>query len=292
MAASTLTPQALLARLAALTSRKSGLDASLMLVQYSSPLVVALLLALARLRARAAKIPLGVQTAQAAQSSASAIGARTAVRVMPGAGVRRVAEGWAKVGGGIGEARVVMRAFQLLPYLQWLLSLHPHPLASLLRLVTAPHKVNLESPKTLPTLQALSLLAYAPLEHFAWLGSKGVITVSPTTLARASTWSCRFWAAYVFITIHQLRGTYVGLVRERRALARREDEKDEGAKADGRALAGKWMTWATDCVTNAAYLPLTLHWSTPSGLWTNPLITASLGTAAALSQLSAEWRKE
>lgn len=52
----------------------------------------------------------------------------------------------------------------------------------------------LGSQKTLPTLQALAILFYYPLEHVSWLGSKGVLPISPLALSKAAIWSVRFWA--------------------------------------------------------------------------------------------------
>lgn len=82
----------------------------------------------------------------------------------------------------------------LLPMIQWLLALHPHPLQALKSLLTFNTSVSLSSPKTLPTLQVLSLLCYYPLEHIAWLASKGVVRISPQATGKAALWSVRFWA--------------------------------------------------------------------------------------------------
>lgn len=70
-----------LARLSALTSTLSGLDGAIMLAQYSSPLVIALLLRLAKYRSDGGK------------------------------GLRGVAMGLAKGAAGMSEARTIMRAF-------------------------------------------------------------------------------------------------------------------------------------------------------------------------------------
>jgi hypothetical protein len=74
-----------------MTGTLPGLDATLMVAQYTSPLVVALLLKIAKLR--------------------------TEVRVNPAAvggskvsSLVEIAAGWARVGGSIGDARVIMRA--------------------------------------------------------------------------------------------------------------------------------------------------------------------------------------
>jgi hypothetical protein len=69
-----------------------------MLAQYSSPLVIALLLRLARLRA--AHPRLGLQSR----------GSGAAMRV-GGERLVRLAEGWANAAGSVADARVIMRAF-------------------------------------------------------------------------------------------------------------------------------------------------------------------------------------
>ncbi|KIR54812.1 hypothetical protein I315_02694 [Cryptococcus gattii Ru294] len=101
-------PKLLLARLSRLTSTIPGLDASLMLAQYSSPLVIALLLRLAAFKARHPKVTL-----------VSGAGKRT-LTVNGGFGLAKIADGWGNAAGSIGDARVVMRAFgssvRLTPY--------------------------------------------------------------------------------------------------------------------------------------------------------------------------------
>lgn len=59
-----------------------------MLAQYSAPLIIAILLRIARLR--------------------NAYPAKTVVN---GSGLVRLADGWGKAAGSIGDARVIMRAF-------------------------------------------------------------------------------------------------------------------------------------------------------------------------------------
>jgi hypothetical protein len=77
----------LLNRLSALTSTLTGLDGVLMLAQYSSPLIIALLLRLAKLKKDGGKNLLGL------------------------------AGGIAAGAGGIGETRTVMRAFGMSPHM-------------------------------------------------------------------------------------------------------------------------------------------------------------------------------
>jgi len=83
-------PKVLLARLTKLTQTIPGLDASLMLAQYSSPLVIAFLLGLAKFHAAHPRMN---------------------TKGPAGAGLLSLAEGWGKAAVSIGDARVIMRAF-------------------------------------------------------------------------------------------------------------------------------------------------------------------------------------
>lgn len=85
----------------------------------------------------------------------------------------------------------------MLPILQWILALHPRPILALKQLLFAPHRVAsqaLESGKTIPTIQALSLLVYYPLEHLGWLGGKGIVPMTGDKVGKAVLWSVRAWA--------------------------------------------------------------------------------------------------
>jgi len=84
LATPTITPAVVLNRLAKMTAKTSGLSSLFMLSQYSSPLVVALLMALAKLRAK--------------------------YRKGGGETLLTMARGWANVSAATGETRTVMRA--------------------------------------------------------------------------------------------------------------------------------------------------------------------------------------
>lgn len=177
---------------------------------------------------------------------------------------------------------------------------------------------SLRSQKSLPTLQALAMLAYYPLEHLSWLGSKGVLPISPLALSKAALWSVRFWAVYVVLEIYKLYNSYRELSERTRALqlSRPEvtiseatdyefqnDKEDrfseklgpstrhEGEATSRQALANEWETWKRRVLVNGAYAPLTIHWSTPGGIWSNSLITGALGSFAAIGSLMNEWSK-
>ncbi|WVO14475.1 hypothetical protein L204_102110 [Cryptococcus depauperatus] len=291
-------PRHILSRLTQLTSTLPGLDASLMLAQYSSPLVVAILFKLASFRTRHPRVRIS-----------SGAGKRTLI-VDGGLGFARLAEGWGRAAASVGDARVVMRAFGLLPMLQWLLSLHPKPILALKSLLFSGNIVKLfRSKKTVPTLQALAIILYYPLEHISWLGSKGVVHLSPAKLAMASLWSVRFWALYVMLEIYKLRNTYRGLCARTRTLkqtrpvttaqaggydlqSEKEATNDKQTWiAEKQELEKDWQKFKLQALTNSGYAPLTIHWSTPGGLWSNPLITGSFGSVAAIGSLLTEWSK-
>ena len=84
-------PKIILARLSKLTGSVNGLDACLMLAQYSSPFIIALLLRLSRIR--------------------SSLTSAAAEKVVVGHGVLGTVEGVKNVAGALGDARAVMRAF-------------------------------------------------------------------------------------------------------------------------------------------------------------------------------------
>ncbi|OCF31528.1 hypothetical protein I317_02137 [Kwoniella heveanensis CBS 569] len=315
----------LLARLTKLTSTLPGLDASLMLFQYSSPLVIALLLRLATLKSR-------YNLLRGKRGVVAGAGAGAGIK--GGFGLVQLAEGWGTAALSVSEARVIMRAFGLLPILQWLLAIHPSPLKSLrsflLSAVTSPSAfLNHPSEKTLPTLQILSLLAYYPLEHITWLSRKGVVPLSVQRTGLAELWSVRFWALYVLLEIFKLRGTYLSLLSRTKALkqskpavsikeaegyelppsssspGQNQDQEKNALGSSGSTGAGStsadavavretlkkdWEAWKTAVTINSGYAPLTLHWSTIGGLWTNPLITGTFGSLAAFGSLTNAWR--
>jgi hypothetical protein len=162
---------------------------------------------------------------------------------------------------------------------------------------------------------------YQVCENIAYLGDKGVITrgfglgdgVGPkgkAELARRTgrmyIWSSRFWAGHVALEAVRLaREAY--LLREERALAdlKREAKlegegmgvEESGVLVDdvnGRVMAEKWRgedeVWWRSAFTNAAWAPLTLHWSRDEGLVSQEGV-AGLGMVAGWLSLREDWRR-
>ncbi|KAI5451742.1 hypothetical protein NCC49_001389 [Naganishia albida] len=234
----------------------SGLDKGLMVIQYPAKIVVALLVALAaRLVTldKRGKAGLGMQVLQ------------------------RVAVTWAArfkaLSSSIGDARTMMRLLGIIPVLASLPSLLS---SSLAKTDPTAHIIN--------SLQTLSLLAYYPLENISYLSGKGVFPLPPAREANWSTWSCRFWAAYVVLDVWRLARQWEGMRGQERVL------RVSPEKGDMEALRKEKESWAEEVVTNVGYAPLTIHWSLPNGAWTNEMWTGIFGTVACLAGIRSKWR--
>lgn len=136
------------------------------------------------------------------------------------------------------------------------------------------------TPKWIEDAQVLVNLAYQPLENLAYLSSHDIVPIAKTTEAKLWLWSCRCWAAHVFLDLYRLH-----LVRQAyMATPALLSEKTERERAD------MSFAWAREVVINLAYAPLTLHWSLARGL---PGLTergvGACGLVAALGQLSKVW---
>jgi hypothetical protein len=107
--------------------------------------------------------------------------------------------------------------------------------------------------KLVALLQLVALVSYQASENAAYLTSKKVLPLHPTTAARLGLWSVRSWMAYIGIELGRL------LVQRQRRVA---------AAPGGRLTAardGKWSAdWSRDFFRTLAWAPLTYQWSTPN----------------------------
>jgi hypothetical protein len=132
--------------------------------------------------------------------------------------------------------------------------------------------------------QVAACTAYQVLENGAYLASKGVLATEgwmgeegKRRQARWWVWSSRFWALHVGLEGVRLGTEWWG--REDGAKGKKED--GEGKKAEER--------WWRDVVSNAAYAPLTVHWSTEEGVLSETAV-GLLGTVAGSVGLLQNWR--
>lgn len=79
--------------------------------------------------------------------------------------------------------------------IDWLLRLHPNPLKALFNLLRRPSlsSFDLSNEKVFGTVRVLLLMGFYIGEHLAFLGSKGVISLSPEQIGTAAKWSIRSW---------------------------------------------------------------------------------------------------
>ncbi|KAI8817611.1 peroxisomal biogenesis factor 11 [Fimicolochytrium jonesii] len=186
--------------------------------------------------------------------------------------------------GPISDFRILLRYYGLIPLTQWALysEANPAPTAKL---------------QLLTRLQNLCNFCYYPLEHAYWLGLHQVVKMKPETRDRIGIWSCRFWAAYVVLYFGQLW-------EERKLLRKRERELRErkvkvggdvkevdvgGLVADVQKLNEEKNMLAINALINAAYFPLTIHWSLESSSF--PDVGVGIcGTIAAVAQFYTAWK--
>jgi hypothetical protein len=125
--------------------------------------------------------------------------------------------------------------------------------------------------------QVASNLAYQYLENGAYLASKGVLGWSKEKQTRAWIWSSRFWMLHVGLD-------FVRLWREAN-LRTLKGKAKEGSDEDN-----KWISkWRKEMVVNAAWAPLTLHWSLEEG-FAGDFWVGLLGSVAGVAGFRELWR--
>lgn len=125
--------------------------------------------------------------------------------------------------------------------------------------------------------QVASNIAYQYLENGAYLSSKGVLGWSKEMQSRAWIWSSRFWMLHVGLDL-------VRLWREAH-LRTLKGKAKEGSDEDN-----KWISkWRKEMVVNAAWAPLTLHWSLEEG-FAGDFWVGLLGSVAGLAGFRELWR--
>ena len=120
------------------------------------------------------------------------------------------------------------------------------------------------------------------LENAAYLGSKGVLNFGQRKITRWYMWSCRFWALHVLLEFVRL--ARVRALRRKEGIPSGREEKEgkmEVAKAEAK--------WWRDVYINAAWMPLTIHFSTEKG-FVGEGTTAALGLIAGILGLKEAWK--
>lgn len=258
----------------------SGTDKVLMVTQYSSKLVIVLLNLVHALRLRLLGIK-STKTSSAAQRLQKLIAL-------------------------VGDARVLFRIWGILPIFKWMIGLERSPPPT--RLL---HNIE--------RIQGWSMLAYCPMEAIAYLGSHDILPVSSAIQNTFWLWGSRFWALYVGLQL-------LHLVEDNRLLRLRAKalERSRGhptpnkieLKTNGQLTPSTAAEVSTEKAgsqeqlitrrmwdelddrkaailnelwVNLGYLPLTMHWSSTTGLISDGWV-GLFGTIAGLAGLRSGWK--
>jgi hypothetical protein len=142
--------------------------------------------------------------------------------------------------------------------------------------------------------QVLAGVAFQVLENGAYLASKGVMWNDEEGKRREVrwwVWSSRFWAAHVGLEF--LRLGIEARVRARASTSGKEMEILNDGEKEGKIRREdrrrETWGWWRDALSNAAYAPMTLHWSVEEGLLSE-LGVGVLGTIAGGTLLVDKWK--
>jgi Peroxisomal biogenesis factor 11 (PEX11) len=104
-------------------------------------------------------------------------------------------------------------------------------------------------------VQVAACASFQYLENGAYLAANGVIAMEPERIGRRFQWSARFWAVHVFLQFITLGRRRQLELQSQKAVEKRDPESDAAA-------VKTQAKWWRDIYVNAAWAPLTIHWST------------------------------
>jgi hypothetical protein len=179
----------------------------------------------------------------------------------------------ANLAGPVSDFRILLRYYGLIPLIKWIIDSEKNP-----------------DPN--PRLQALSRMQnianifYYPLEHAYWLSLHHVIPMTDQTRDKVGMWSCRFWCAYVVLYFAQLFEEKRVLDLKQKTLSKKKDEK---LSLELAKIKQQRKDWSMNALINAAYFPLTIHWSLEQSSFPDVAVGVC-GTIAAIAQVHLAWR--
>ena len=121
---------------------------------------------------------------------------------------------------------------------------------------------------------------YQYLENGAYLASHGVLDFGEKKVANWYIWSSRFWMMHVILDLARLARVRVLTSGAKNRKSEKED-KMEASTNDAR--------WWRELYSNAAYFPLTIHWSLEDG-WLGESWVGACGMIAGFLSLKETWR--
>jgi len=169
----------------------------------------------------------------------------------------------------LGDTRMLLRFYGLIPLIKWILTLEKNGAKTSFLLL-------------LRRLENLFSLMYFPLEHSFWLGAHQVIPFTQEKISTFALWSCRCWAANVFLKFWYLWEEY-RIVSERENKNKlQENEKQEILKEKSRI--------ALELYINLSYFPLTIQYSSRQPPFSE-FAMSIFGLFAAFGELYKAWNK-
>ncbi|KAL0931073.1 peroxin 11C [Colletotrichum truncatum] len=180
----------------------------------------------------------------------------------------------------LSEARTITRLWALLPMYLWLRSLMKTPKP------TPEEKKKQEQTgasfdRALSWFQVTVCILLQSLESTAYLGSRGVLPLTPAQQGKAAQWGTRFWSCFVGSELGRLLVEYL---RRRKQLA-------EGALDVQSTEYKAWSdVWTRTLARQAAWFPLTVHWSMDKG-FVPEMGIGLLGSIPGIVQMRYTWKE-
>ncbi|KAL2753307.1 hypothetical protein ACRALDRAFT_1065377 [Sodiomyces alcalophilus JCM 7366] len=271
---------AFLTRLSRCMSTPAGIDAILMFVGYSSRLAAELLDAAGRSAIHATAHRLITLAFSLPPRTAILLSSAPAARANPLASLAlTLATRLRALAALLSEGRVFMRSWALLSMYLWGRRL----VLSLVRPAVSEKgaenkKTGQALDNTIACTQFVSLLIFQSLENVYFLGSKGVLPVTPAQQGKALRWSTRAWAVYVGVELGRL------------FIERRRKNSEDAADVSSEEHKAWRQGWQRSVVRNLAWAPLTVHWSLEKG-FLNDLTTWSIAYIPAVIAGRNVWRE-
>ncbi|KAH9243987.1 hypothetical protein K456DRAFT_1820416 [Colletotrichum gloeosporioides 23] len=180
------------------------------------------------------------------------------------------------------EARTITRLWALLPMYLWLRRLMKTSFTA----KTADEKAKDEASgaaldRLISWFQVTVCILLQSLESASYLASKGVLPMSPARQGFAARWSVRFWSCYVGSELGRLAVEYL---RRRKAL---REGKVDVASAEYQDELG---VWSRTLARQAAWFPLTVHWSMDKG-FVPEMGIGLLGSIPGIVQMRQLWKE-
>ena len=147
--------------------------------------------------------------------------------------------------------------------------------------------------------QVASIAVFQALENGAFLAGKGVLGWKKESVGRAWVWSARAWGVYVGLELSRLgwearkwQGRGQGVSGNDGGKGKGEaelvvKEKEEKGDVD---VDVDWDKWKRQVGVNAAYAPMTVHYSLESGVLSEGTIGA-LGVVVAWLTMGKAWKE-